>query len=295
MDSNTRITMKRISVICILCVIAHAAFSQFSIHVDTAKFISQTGTDRGKIFELVTYGNSDSLKLNGIKFYTSLAGSESDPVWLSDSSDYPKKTYADNRYEYKIDSGTYLTPGSDTVINGSFKFEDDALRVLGSGSAWTAIQGNATAGANTVQLPTGNGTLALTSDFTHVERYSAYSSGDNNVEVLADSTGVTASLTSSTLTFTIPSGVRLISVKIHLGIGFTTLNLDMGTADMGNSATSNRWPPICQAWRVDTGKQLTGVTTSFLGGAIPDGSFDFQKFTINGLMSGARNIIRLGF
>lgn len=295
MDSNTPITMKRISVICILCVIAHAAFSQFSIHVDTAKFISQTGTDRGKIFELVTYGNSDSLKLNGIKFYTSLAGSESDPVWLSDSSDYPKKTYADNRYEYKINSGTYLTPGSDTIISGTFKFEDESLRILGTSTGYTTLKGLKTSGYNVLHLPTANGTIALTSGVTHIERYSAYSSGDNNVEVLADSTGVTASLTSSTLTFTIPPGVRLISVKIHLGTGFTTLNLDMGTADMGNSATSNRWPPVCQAWRVDTGKQLTGVTTSFLGGAIPDASTDFQKFTINGLISGAKNIIRLGF
>lgn len=294
MDSNSRLTMKRSVFICVLCFFTTlAAFPQFTIHIDTAKFVSQSGVNRGEIFELTTFGNQDSVKINGITFYTSLAGSESDPVWLSDSSDYPTKTYADARYEYKIDSGTYLTPGSDTVINGSFKFEDDALRVLGSGSAWTAIQGNATAGANTVQLPTGNGTLALTSDFTHVERYSAYSSGDNNVEVLADSTGITATLSSSVLTFTIPAGVRLISVKIRLGLGFSTLLVDMGTADMSNSSATNRWMPICQAWREDTGKQLTGITTSFVGG-IPDAT-DCKRFSINGLITGAKNLIRLGF
>jgi hypothetical protein len=95
------------------------------------------------------------------------------------------------------------------------------------------------------------------------------------------------------LTFTIPAGVRLISAKVRLGLGFSYLVVNLGTADMGNSSATDRWMPVCQAWREDTGQQLTGVTTTFVGG-IPD-ALTTQRFTVNGLITGAKNLIRLGF
>lgn len=293
MDSNSRLTMKRSVFICVLCFFTTlAAFPQFTIHIDTAKFVSQSGVNRGKIFELTTFGNQDSVKINGITFYTSLAGTESDPVWLSDSSDYPKKTYADARYEYKIASGTYLTPAGVSTISGAKIFNSGKLILQGSGTASTILNTLASGipdNAYVINFPTGSGTVALTSDVSKVSRYSAYSSGSNNVEVLADGSGITASIANGNeLTFTIPSGVKLMSAKILLGSGFSTLKLFMGTDDMTNGSATNRWVPIVQAWREDTGAQLMGLTTTM-------DLFRFDKITINGLINTTPNLIRLSF
>jgi len=293
MDSNSRLTMKRSVFICVLCFFTTlAAFPQFTIHIDTAKFVSQSGVNRGKIFELTTFGNQDSVKINGITFYTSLAGSESDPVWLSDSSDYPTKTYADARYEYKIESGTYLTPGSISNISGAKTFNDGKLILRGTGDATTIVKtlaGGDPESSYTISLPSGSGTVALTSELSKISRYSAYSSGNNNVEVLADGVGITASIANGNeLTFTIPSGIKIISAKIRIGTGFSTLKVFLGTTDMTNGYAGDRWMPITQAWREDTGQQLMGLTT------VMD-SFRFDKLTINGLISTTPNLIRVSF
>jgi len=293
MDSNSRLTMKRSVFICVLCFFTTlAAFPQFTIHIDTAKFVSQSGVNRGKIFELTTFGNQDSVKINGITFYTSLAGSESDPVWLSDSSDYPTKTYADARYEYKIESGTYLTPGSISNISGAKTFNDGKLILRGTGDATTIVKtlaGGDPESSYTISLPSGSGTVALTSELSKISRYSAYSSGNNNVEVLADGVGITASIANGNeLTFTIPSGIKIISAKIRIGTGFSTLKVFLGTTDMTNGDAGDRWMPITQAWREDTGQQLMGLTT------VMD-LFRFDKLTINGLISTTPNLIRVSF
>lgn len=119
-------------------------------------------------------------------------------------------------------------------------------------------------------------------------RYSAYSSGSTKVEVLASGTGITAAFSAPTqLDFTIPSGVRIVSVKINI-TGISTLTVDMGTVDMGNSSLIDRWMPIVQVWREDTGAEQTGVTTTLITGT-------HDQFRVNGLNNAAGMHIRLSF
>lgn len=245
----------------------------------------------GKVWQLITFGNSDSVKINGIVFHISTAGTETDPVWISDSVDYPKKTYSDNRYEYKIPSETYMTKDENDTISGYKTFVDAALQIFnatGNGiTSFSTLVGHNS--GNNIVFPAVNGTVALTSDISSMSRYSVYSSGANNVEVLADSTGITAAFTGSTeITFSIPAGVKLISAKIRLGTGYSTLTCIMGTSDMANTSATNRWMPIVQGWREDTGISLGGLTTRM-------DPITFTKFTINGIFSTSACQIRLSF
>lgn len=121
-----------------------------------------------------------------------------------------------------------------------------------------------------------------------IHRYSAYSSGNNNVEVLSMGLGITANIANGNeLTFTIPAGVKLISAKIRVS-GLSSLIIFSGTTDMANDAMSTRWCPASIAWREDTGQQLTGMSTRM------DLS-DFKKTTINGLISTTICQIRIVF
>lgn len=120
-----------------------------------------------------------------------------------------------------------------------------------------------------------------------IYRYSAYSSGNNNVEVLATMTGITATKSGGDITFTIPAHIRLISAKIRVE-SLSSVVCYLGTSDMANSSMANRWMPIVQAWREDTGVQLMGMTTSM-------SLTDFTKFTINGLIPTTICQIRLIF
>lgn len=120
-----------------------------------------------------------------------------------------------------------------------------------------------------------------------IYRYSAYSSGNINVEVSASGEGIVATRSGGSITFTIPSGIKLLSVKARVE-GYSSIVFNMGTADMGNSAMADRWMPLSQAWREDTGQQLMGVT------CLMDLT-NFDRFTINGLISSTKCQIRLGF
>lgn len=113
-----------------------------------------------------------------------------------------------------------------------------------------------------------------------------YSSG-TGVEVFATKLGVTSSIIGNTLTFTIPDGCRISSAKIRFA-SYSSLIINMGTADMENSSASNRWMPITQAWREDTGYQLMAVNSI---GSISN----FAEFTINGLINTTTNHIRISF
>lgn len=121
-----------------------------------------------------------------------------------------------------------------------------------------------------------------------VYRYSAYSSGNNNVEVMATTKDVTASLANSNeITFTIPDGTRVYSAKIRVE-NLSSVVIFMGTADMPNTSMADRWAPVIQAWREDTGQQLTGLSSRL------DLS-DFTKTTINGLINTTKCQIRIAF
>lgn len=141
--------------------------------------------------------------------------------------------------------------------------------------------------ANNYTIRVTESDSSVTNEKDSLFRYSIYSSGNNNVEVLATMTGITASLIGSQFTFSIPSGVRIVSAKVRVE-NFSSLTFIMGTTDMTNTSMANRWMPIVAGWREDTGQQLMGITTTM------DLS-TFTKFTVNGLNNTTKCQVRLSF
>lgn len=238
----------------------------------------------GKAWQVITYGNDDSLTVNGITYRISAIARETDPVYTAERIQYYTRTVSDQRY---------IQPSVSATITGDKFFNSGKLIINGqSGGMYTRLKSLATGEPDTefeISFPAKSGTVSLTSDLPGFQRYSVYSSGNTNVEVLADSAGVTASFANSNeLTFYIPPGRRILSAKIRLSTGFSQLKVFLGENDMTNTAASNRWMPITQAWREDTGAQLMGITTTM-------DLFTFDKFTINGLINTTPNLIRLSF
>jgi len=270
--------MKKLLVFSVLLFCAASLFAQKRTF-DTIVYLRG-----GKTWQLITFGNSDSVQINGIMFHPSQAGLETDPVWISDSVNYYTRSTSDSRY---------IRPSVTTTITGAKYFDNGKLILNGDApGVYTTIYNLASGAPDSpfeISFPANSGTVALTSDIENISRYSAYSSGNANVEVLADSSGITATFANvNELTFTIPDGVKLLSAKIRIGSGFTTLKIFMGTTDMGNTSAANRWMPVAQAWREDTGSQLTGITTTM-------DLFSFDKFTVNGLINSTSNLIRITF
>lgn len=271
--------MKKIAIVLLLiaCTLESIAQDKFSPTYKAVKF-----KNGGEINQLVTYESNDSILINGTTYYMN-GGSETDPVWISDSAQYYTKTRC---------NALFLTASGIATISGAKTFNDAKLILKGTGDATTILKtlaGGTPDAPYTISLPSGSGTVALTSDVSKISRYLAYSSGNNNVEVLADGDGITASIANGNeLTFTIPSGTKIISAKIRLGSGLSTLKVFLGTNDMTNGYAGDRWMPITQAWREDTGQQLMGLTT------VMD-LFRFDKFSINGLISTTPNLIRVSF
>jgi hypothetical protein len=118
-------------------------------------------------------------------------------------------------------------------------------------------------------------------------RYNVVATSGSEVDVVATTPLVTATLAGQTLTFSIPAGTVLVSAKIRFG-SYASLVVKTGTTDMVNSSTANRWNPVIQAWREDTRAQLMAVN------AVPtDATYD--EVIINGLISTTTNHIRLIF
>ena len=137
---------------------------------------------------------------------------------------------------------------------------------------------------------TSGGNIVKTSSPDNTSRYVAYVSGNNNVEVLATGTGVEVTVDNvNEFTFSIPANVELISAKIRIS-GVSSVVLFMGTTDMDNTTFANRWMPIVQAWREDTGAESPiSRQMDVLG------TPNHQKCIISGLNSGTTSHIRLNF
>jgi len=118
-------------------------------------------------------------------------------------------------------------------------------------------------------------------------RYTVYSSGNNNIEVLATKLGITASLANGNeFTFTIPADTDIISAKIRVE-NFSSVVCIMG-GKLQAASMATRWMPVTQAWREDTGQLLTGQTTRM-------SLTSFSSFTINGLINYTRCHVRITF
>ena len=120
--------------------------------------------------------------------------------------------------------------------------------------------------------------LASSTNVSTLSRYDAYPAAANTIWVFATSTNVTAVRAASTFTFTIPSGTRLLAVKIRVDGSSTDsgkIYLSMGTNDMNNSSTVNNWIPVCNATRDDTYANVPVTAQTYSG--------DNSQIVISGL------------
>jgi hypothetical protein len=242
--------MKKLLIL--LFMVASVTYGQVNPTFDTVRL--KRG---GKLYELITYGNPDSVKINGIKFYTSMTGAETDPIWIADSADYYKKAQADNVF------AAISHTQSQTTVYGLV--DSIAHRIP------LHLQTTSTNKDTVIYLH--NGTYK-TSEMPTYTKYTAYSSGDNNIEVLASGAGVTATIVAGELTFTIPTGVLIQSAKVRVA-SLSSITVVTGSQ---YTAMSNRWMPVVQAWREDTGAQLTGMSTKM-------DLANFNKLSVNGLIN----------
>jgi hypothetical protein len=120
-------------------------------------------------------------------------------------------------------------------------------------------------------------------------RYNVYSTVGEEVEVLASGTGVTYGRAGNIGTFSIPAGTRIISAMMRIPGGVAPggqFVVDLGTSDMGNSGLDNRWQPIINCIREDTGA-VVSVTVAFNVG--------LSRYNINNLNELTTNHLRLAF
>ena len=113
-----------------------------------------------------------------------------------------------------------------------------------------------------------------------LQRYQAQSTSGEEVSVFADGPGITYSRTGTVGTFTIPTGVRLISARLRLpmatigGVQFTVV---YGFGDSGAATGfANFYPPNVAGWREDTGAPVS-IISSFA--VAPQ-----DRFTASGLV-----------
>ena len=107
--------------------------------------------------------------------------------------------------------------------------------------------------------------------------------------MLASDNNITYSRTGNVGTFTIPSGTRLVSVMVRVPSSVQSggvFIVDMGTNDMGNSGNSDKWQPIANAIREDTGG-VQPVSVTF-------GTTD-SRYNINNCNTTTTTHVRLAF
>ena len=133
------------------------------------------------------------------------------------------------------------------------------------------------------------GTQGLQGADQTLYRYQVESTSGEEVEVLADGNNITYSRAGNVGTFTIPSGTRIISAMIRVPSSVQVAGqfvVDLGTNDMGNTGNADRWQPIANAVREDTGA-VQPVTVTFGASA--------SKYNLNNMNTGATTHVRLAF
>lgn len=147
--------------------------------------------------------------------------------------------------------GTYPSWSNVTASAANF------TNTIGS-TAYTNVGFNLQPGSNATQRLSGTTNYL---DFTPLLRYQAGYVANYEIQVFATGAGVTSSIVGSSITMTIPSGVRLVSMRVRWdGTASTGFTLNMGTTDMPNSSLANRWGATFWACREDTGAFLPTAT-----------------------------------
>lgn len=126
------------------------------------------------------------------------------------------------------------------------------------------------------------GTNYMDSLGSTVSRYTALATADYEILVKATGSGITASVVGTDITFTIPSGVVLLSARIRwpASSGSSTFTLNLGTSDMQNTSFANRWGACFWACREDTGAFLPTASCKL-------DIADHAKLIVSGLITSA--------
>ena len=192
------------------------------------------------------------------------------------------------------DSGNYYTTGTvatllaakvNTGDVGTLAAFDDALS---NGTAYVRQDGSWTSSAaaggyvETNQWINTNAVLQSQIDTltagAYVHRYEVITNASENTFVLASTTNITASRSSTTITLTIPSETTLYSVSGRwnapvLGASF---KLVVGTNDMLNADITDQFACSFVAYREDTGRAIVGASATL-------DMVNFDRFTVEGL------------
>jgi hypothetical protein len=158
--------------------------------------------------------------------------------------------------------------------------------------------GGATGQVLTKDSSADNDTSWQDASGTNIVREQISSTTNREIEILAASpnptSGITVTRASELITFNIPAGVKLISAMLRVEAGtdynttFGTMEIRMGTNDMGNTSITNRWGASVNAWRSDTWANITptGFVTAL------DGT-NFDQLNLSGLTTGIGGLICL--
>lgn len=143
--------------------------------------------------------------------------------------------------------------------------------------------------ATTATVAAVDGRVTALEATTPLYRYAAMTNSGEEIYVLATAAGVTAARVGTTITMTIPAGVRLLSMRLRwdgsVGSAFT---LVMGTADMDNTGLADRWNAIFQAYNETTGALISGASCRL-------DTSNHDELEIMGLPTTATSHCRFGF
>jgi hypothetical protein len=131
--------------------------------------------------------------------------------------------------------------------------------------------------------------VAALSVTNNILRYAAMTNSGEEIYVLATGTNVTAARDGTTITVTIPAGVRVCAMRVRWdggnGAAFT---LKMGTTDMANTGLADRWNAIFQAYNETTGALISGASCRL-------DTSNHDELEIMGLPTTATSHCRFGF
>lgn len=121
-------------------------------------------------------------------------------------------------------------------------------------------------------------------------RYAAMTNANEQVEVFATGTNIVCTRTNTTLNVSIPSGVKLLSMRVRWdGVNNgSSFNLVLGTNDMTNASAVNRWGAVFAAYREDTGALIAGASCRL-------DTSNYDTLIIQGLSAATINHCRFNF
>lgn len=201
----------------------------------------------------------------------------------------------------KAGSNVTVTDGSDDVTiaaSGEANTASNSSSGIGTGTIFKTKSGvdlvfkKINAGTN-VTLTNGTDDITINASGgggSSLQKYSVGSVGEE-AYVWATGLGVTYLRAGTTGTFTIPTGVRLLSARLRLpmatigGTSFTVIFGDNGGFD-GNTNAANSFQPMVQAWREDSGSQVA-ISSSVNSG--------YDRVLVTGLALNQSNLLRMSW